>query len=332
MASLVLINTDKILEARNEAANLKAQTEELRGRLTALKSSLEWKVASREAIDDNLKAICDELTNQIEFMENATKLCSLVETKTNETNNSLIQAISKILLSIVGIASVIGTVIHNIFHSGNGSNGNNILNVNDQSTNTVPITNTTVPVSNTKQYQNSPVNYGKSDFSDFKTVNSYDPSMVIGQKDPRWDSVFRDENNKNVGCTCTAGTILHNMKHPDNILTPPDCKNSKKGLNWNDYMIKDESTKGMSPQQQRSKIGEYITNGEPTMVRINGSYGGHNLVCIGLRDGADPTNLSNADILCIDPADGKVKTLQQGIKYIKGSTEIDTSWALATAK
>ena len=334
MASLVQINTDQIMEARNEASRLKAQTEELRSRLDSLKSSLEWKVASREAIDDNLKSISNELTEQIQFMENATKLCALVDSHTKETNNSLIAKISGIVLSILGLGTVIGGLVGKIFNTGNGTNGGPILDINSKSTNIVPIIAPPPTVSNTKGYQNSAVNYRGNDYSNYTTVASYDESKVLWQKDPRWNEVFTEPGNGNVGCTCTAGTILHNLKHPDNMLTPPDCKNNKRGLNWKEYAVKIESSRNVSPQEQRSIIADYISKGEPTMVRINGAgtYGGHNLVAIGMRDGADPANLSNADILCIDPADGKVKTLEQGIKYIKGSTDIDTSWALATAK
>ena len=55
------------------------------------------------------------------------------------------------------------------------------------------------------------------------------------------------------------------------------------------------------------------------------------MTAIGIRNGADPSNLTYADFLVADPADSTVKTLQELLE--NGQLTIDRNgWSLKTIR
>ncbi len=328
MASEVRILTNNILEAKALASQLRQQNEELRARVNGVKAGLEWKVASREAIDDNLHSICDELDQQIQFMENAVSLCTTAVNNTDDTNNNLIASISRLILSIIGIGAVAGGALGHMLQvvsSGNGMLGQLLTNTGTQSTTPVAI-NTSTESGPTKPYQTSSVSYNGNDYSGYRTVGTYNPDAVLNQKDPRWINQMKDSKGRNAGCVCTSEAIIHNLKHPDKQISPLDCLSDNPPDCANRYSVAVKGSKTYDPQATRNIIAQTINSGEPTMVRINN----HTVVGIGIKEGADPNNITNNDILCIDPADGKVKTVAESITCL-GRKDIDASWSIRTA-
>ena len=343
MEAEILIKTENILEAREAITSLKQQNDELKARVAKLKSSLDWQVGAKEGINDNLAAIEGYLEKQSSFLENASNLCNSVVSSTEETSNALIAAISALMLSIIGISSVAANAINRwrdgFITSPDGNVTTTITNTNTDSTTTYVLPNVQ-DGSTVKNYTNSSVNYKEKDYSNYNVVGAYDESQVLNQKDPRWQEALywknSDGTNKlnskgqpiNAGCVCTAEAMTYNMKHPESSVSPLDCK--KEGNTAacsNQHSIAVPDSKGASVETQRDMIYTNISNGEATMVRLTK---GHTVTAVGVRDGASQGSLSNDDILVVDPADGKVKTLSEacgGNKY-----DIDPSWSLRTAK
>ncbi|MCR5011623.1 MAG: septum formation initiator family protein [Lachnospiraceae bacterium] len=351
MGEKILIRTEQILEAREEIKSLKQRNDELKARIEKLKSSLEWQVGAKEGINDNLSSICAYLEKQSNFLENATALCGSVVSSTEETNNTLIAAISALMLSILGI-SVVTAGKYLIVTDPNGNVTVSIINTGTESTdvNVIP---DNEQASDTKQYVNGAVNYKGHDYSNYKVASCYDESKVLSQTDKKWKSdlyirnkdgsLYTDPDSKkcpvNGGCCVTSEAMAYNMKHPDAAVTPLQCNNGTgeephRGNSFayftgEYYSNEVPGSKGVSAAEQRKMIYTNISNNEPTLVRTDW---GHTVTAIGIREGADPNNLTNADILVMDPSGGKVKTLQEACYHNSKQYDINTNWALYTPK
>ncbi len=358
MASEVLIETNKLLEIKQQISNLKRQNEELKARVDKLKGSLEWKVAAKEGINSNLETIASQLTKQGLFLENAENVCNYAANNTEETNTLLIGGVSAIILAILGLGTVIGNLFKyfqnnnsTVIKNKDGNITSTVVNTGSGSTDAVPIVAPTPVTENTKSYQNSSLNYKGNDYSNYKVASSFDQSQVLSQVDPRWkedlymrnkDGSLASVNGKcpvNAGCCVTAEAMAYNMKHPNDPKTPLECNNGtgEKPNRGNSfayftgdyYSNKVSGSKGASASTQRNMIYQNINNNEPTLVRVGW---GHTVTAVGIREGADPNNLTNADILVADPSGGKIKTLEEACKHNGKQHEIDTSWALYTPK
>ena len=352
MNNRVLIRTEQILEAREQISSLKQQNDELKARIERLKSSLEWQVGAKEGINDNLSSISAYLDKQSSFLENATTLCNSVVSTTDETSNSLIAAISALMLSIIGI-SVVTSGNYRIITDPNGNVTVSVINTGTESTDVSVIPSTNQASGNTKSYPNpSSVNYKGQDYSDFKVAACYDESKVMNQHDPRWagekdDKLWytttkedgtveivknSDGSYKNGGCSLTSEAMIHNMKHPEDNCVPTDftspggkkptgsSQSSPSYCNHNKNCNTIPGSGSGNAEVQRKLIAESVNNGEPVIVRLNN----HDVVAIGIREGADP--ITNNDILVIDPSDGKVKTI------VECKREMVTNAKLYTAK
>ena len=122
--------------------------------------------------------------------------------------------------------------------------------------------------------------------------------------------VYKQTTNKN--CTKFAADIAIS------IATNQIYKNTgwtNGGCTWVD---KDGKTKYLwwgydktNAQVKMNKAAEIMRKtGLPTILRMGGDYG-HSVTVVGVRKGANESRITNADLLIADPADGKVKTLEQ---------------------
>ncbi|MCR5011627.1 MAG: hypothetical protein K6A72_04740 [Lachnospiraceae bacterium] len=336
MGAEILIKTENILEAREAIVSLKQQNDELRARVGKLKSSLEWQVGAKEGINDNLAAIEGYLEKQSSFLENASNLCNSVVSSTEETSNALIAAISALVLSIIGISSVVTSIIinaNNWVHNITSPDGNittTITNTGTDSTDSsiVPIVGPN-PSAGTKGYVNSSVNYKGKDYSNYNVVGAYDASQVLNQKDPQWVQQFKflgdDGKYHNGGCVVSSEAMVYNMKHPDSPISPTQCGKNGGPSCTNDYSNEMPGSAKASVDGKRDMIYDSIMNGEPCMVRTTAYGGGHTVVAVGIKDGAVKGSLTNDDILIIDPADGKVKTIKDMGGDVKSGTKLWTA-------
>lgn len=159
-----------------------------------------------------------------------------------------------------------------------------------------------------KQYQASSANYNGHDYSNYKVVGAYDQGYILNQLDKRWIDKLGHE-----GCAVTSQAMIHNMAHPESPVIPTDC-----GVNGGPsckyiYAHEMSGSLGASASVKRDLIYETVNSGKPTMLWLKGSPNDHAVVAIGVKDGATKGNITNNDILIIDPADAKVKTVAEAI-------------------
>ena len=151
-----------------------------------------------------------------------------------------------------------------------------------------------IPVSeNLKRYAED----GK--YSDFHVVSNFSREYCQEQK---W------KNN----CTTTAEAIAYSIKHQRWTSQFDMTWINGAGAKW-DHSIQIESGT-WTETQKMSKMYELLSGGTPVILNCVETYNnniGHTVTVIGIRDGADPNNLTYADFLIADPADGAVKTLQE---------------------
>lgn len=192
-----------------------------------------------------------------------------------------------------------------------------------------------------KVYQGSnKINYGGKDYSGYKVVSGFDPKFIHDQHEyTQFDkknadgTPFRKQNGKiaNEGCTETAEAMAYSMKFPDEPITADQLyvghkrnddgtyssitKHEKSEKKVDGSMEAMGTANAPTVEKKRQVIYEQLNNGNPVVVRLGADRPadgpGHDVVAFGIRDGADPNNLTSNDILCIDPADGKVKTLEE---------------------
>ena len=185
------------------------------------------------------------------------------------------------------------------------------------------------------------INYKGNDYSNYKVVSGFDAKYVYKQGDY---TMYNKQNAdgstyynkygrpKNEGCTETAEAMAYSMKYPDKAFTPDklyaghkangDGTQSSKTEHESSEILVDGHLKKMNGENaptmasKRQKIYTTVNSGTPVVVRLGtdnyeANAPGHDVVAIGIREGADVNNLMDNDILCADPANGKVRTLAE---------------------
>lgn len=139
---------------------------------------------------------------------------------------------------------------------------------------------------------------------------------------------FEKSDGSNVGCTATAEAIAYSIYHDENV-TPDQVGWSSKGATWTHSQIIDGS-KYMNASQRYAVMYENLSNGTPVLVRLPG----HHVTAVGIRDGADISNLGPADFLIINPYTGKLDTIAEyGNRHGFGANVLDTNgWSLRIPK
>ena len=157
----------------------------------------------------------------------------------------------------------------------------------------------------------------------YTVVPNFKTDYCFNQKDfPRF---LNSKGTKNVGCTATAMCIVYSIAHnttlsPNNVKWTPGV-----GTSWEyskRYSDGNRTYTGNCYTQKDGLKAVYncISAGKPIVIGVTG-VGDHVVAGVGVRNGADPNNLSLSDILIVDPYGGDICTLA---KY----TGIDTEWAL----
>ncbi|MDE6971838.1 MAG: hypothetical protein K2P38_01825 [Lachnospiraceae bacterium] len=158
----------------------------------------------------------------------------------------------------------------------------------------------------------------KGDYADYSILGGMKPDYCFNQGNKKYGNTF----NK-LGCLACAdacaGSIMGNSeKNPEGSWNgkSASCKYTTRiGLH-----TKDDSC-NWTPEQIRERTYQELTQGKPVVIRVqseSSEAGGHSVTVVGLRNGADSANLTDADFLIMDPADGKMKALSERTK-VKGS-------------
>ena len=181
---------------------------------------------------------------------------------------------------------------------------------------------------NLKVYGGSKCNWspkagGKAnDYSDYSVVKGFDERYVLYQ---------RDYYNGSVACTSTSDAIVGSIVS-GKLLEPGKSYWKGGQCSWpNTKEI--PNTKHITVDQQCQIICENVQNGNPVILRVPN----HSVVAVGIKNGVDPSAATPADILIIDPGDGKVKTADEIYSgWYDGTGKLsmkdNIGWSLRVAK
>ena len=177
------------------------------------------------------------------------------------------------------------------------------------------------PVSNEKLKP-----YPGAEYHDYSVIKGFDTAYCYNQNNYKR---FLNKSGKNVGCTATAEAIVVSMAKgkpisPDEMGWSVNSDGSVVGSTWK-HSHEIPKSAGASQAEKLMMIADQIAEGNAVVVRANNN---HSVAAIGIREGATPSNLTPADILILDPADGKVKTLD---KALNGGCNMPDSWSLRVA-
>ncbi len=152
----------------------------------------------------------------------------------------------------------------------------------------------------------------------YNMISSYDFFVNNIENNGKYDQYNKEEygnisswwnGKKSVGCTATSLGVLLSIVSGKNI-DPANYWTSNGVYYQNNYKISGETYKksswksnNHSQQELRTVIYDRIVaKGQPVLIR-NGSNT-HTVVAIGIKDGVDPSNVKNSDILVYDPVFG----------------------------
>ena len=167
---------------------------------------------------------------------------------------------------------------------------------------------------NLKNYQNnsdynwSPYGGERADYSDFDVLNGFKHEYCMRQKYYEQNVLFVEG-----ACTVTSDCIAASVVRGYKVEPTRDDWQMGSGAKQT-YRDAIPNTKYLSIEAQCKEICNQISNGNPVVIRValNASDSeGHSVTAIGLREGANPNNITPADILVADPGDGKIKTADQ---------------------
>ena len=162
-----------------------------------------------------------------------------------------------------------------------------------------------------------------------KTAGDYSGYSIVGGMNPAYcynqsSGIYTEKGFNKGGCLACADACVGSIMgkgglNPESLWNEStgECKcvyTTRVGLG-----TKNDSC-SWTPEQIREKAYEELVSGRPVIVRVQSGTsagGGHSVAVVGLRDGADPNHLTDADFLIMDPADGKIKALSDRVK-VKG--------------
>lgn len=191
--------------------------------------------------------------------------------------------------------------------------------------NTTSITNKT-PTSNKKlkQYVNNKNKQTGKDYSNYNVISSFDSKYCY--KQGNYKQYVKNGSNRGCSVTAvaTAVSMLTNTQIEPTELLNEDGKNVFRfpdGMNWNEVQECKISGHNPSSEQELLKaLYKNVSDGKPVVLTFGKTpdgNGNHYVTVIGVNGSANKDKLTPSDILVMDPANGKVKTLQEafGKKY-----------------
>ncbi len=173
-----------------------------------------------------------------------------------------------------------------------------------------PATNTatsSIKVSKLKDYS------GKT-YTNYYVVKGYDPKYCYNQYD--YNRFWSKKQKKNVGCTAVSYAMILSMDKGKKV-----SPNNSSEIPWGSAGASYPKTQAIgynSLSKQFSLAAEQLQKGKAVWFRANSS---HTVVVIGIRKNANLSKLKASDFLIIDPAGGKVTTLDNaahGCSYASG--------------
>ena len=157
----------------------------------------------------------------------------------------------------------------------------------------------------------------------YVVVKGFDEKYFFKQTDY---TRYVNEDGNNVGCTATALATAYSI-YNKTLLDPGSNKIewiAGKGVVWAPFA---KHTNYYS--NNLSAVYDLLEQDIPVIIRLYRTYkgeaSGHSVTVVGIKDGVDRANVSTSNLLVIDPAVGKVRTLAESLKNYE---RLDSSWEL----
>lgn len=151
----------------------------------------------------------------------------------------------------------------------------------------------------------------QGNYSNYNVVNCFDPKYLLNQ------GSYNIYNSKGKNCGCMAcGVAMMQYMKTGRYLNPEDPKvwdDKTKNTQWN-YIEKVPNSSKRSVDDQLKILYNNLNEGTPVMIALsksNNLNSNHNVVVVGIRQGADINNLQKSDFLVADPNGGVVRTLAE---------------------
>lgn len=179
----------------------------------------------------------------------------------------------------------------------------------------------------TKQTSTKPTDLVAFDNSKYKSVcknkNGYSNYTILAGVSTEYLYCQKNYSKKGFaskGCYSTADAIMQSIADQKKY-DPTKTWDEKQQLSSGLVTQKISGSKNYTEAQMLAETYKQLQKGNPVMLRVETSSGasGHSVVAVGLRNGANPNKLTDADILIVDPADGKIKTLAERYKKVGNS-------------
>jgi len=161
---------------------------------------------------------------------------------------------------------------------------------------------------------------GSLNYSNYSVVGGFSEAYFYKQGDY---GRFVNSSGRNVGCTATAEAIVVSMAKGTKV-SPNDVGWATGGATWQHSHVIPGSN-NMSSAQKLNLLASQLAGGNPVVVRANAN---HTVAAVGLKNGANMSNISASDILIVDPYTGKLTTLD---KAASGGCSLPTGWSLMVA-
>ena len=157
----------------------------------------------------------------------------------------------------------------------------------------------------------------------YVVVEGFDEKYFFNQMNYRR---FVNSENRNTGCTATALATAYSI-YNKTLLTPDSTKiewTTGVGVTWEPLAKRIDYY-----SNNLGAVYDLLEQDIPVIIRLYRTYegkaSGHSVTVVGIRDGVDRANVSTSNLLVIDPAVGKVRTLEESLKnYVR----LDASWRL----
>lgn len=148
---------------------------------------------------------------------------------------------------------------------------------------------------NLKPYTYTSVSYNGNDYSDYYVLKNFSEKACYNMNN--YSAL------KTSGCTAVADAAAYTAQ-TGIVVNPLNDWKSGVGCKWIWCSV---SQPTWTVSQQLSQIYTNIINGKATIVRFDNDVSiGHSVAVVGIRKGVDKNNLTESDLLLIDPSRGKV--------------------------
>lgn len=159
-----------------------------------------------------------------------------------------------------------------------------------------------------KDYEGSSKDLTPNGYKDFNVVDGFDDSLVHSQSEYNTYYTNSQGQKKNGGCTSVSDSIVYALNHDTEFSNPENSW--KNGMTyWTTQSIR--SKDNLDAQARLNETyNQIVNNGKAVVFRVTN----HSMAAVGIREGADPANVTPADILVCDSGPGnggRICTLQE---------------------